>query len=331
MDKAKKKTSWYMCSSIFNIFANNTCTLNSNMMDQFDDDYVNSKVEHIYVIRRPLHNTPTTCGIVAHSALLLQTNKGTHYVLEYMSDSKSYLTNVNYKMVAHKDIVDPKTYVIPEVLDQKRILPNDMIEIDGILWTKQTHGEKVTKNWSPSMMKIQMETLMSKGYSVVNYEVCHTAQERTRSHVRNNDQPETYNLSCKTCQLCECYTIQQEGVLHYHYTNCSNCVKCPACNDNQLYKRKGDVGNYFIPTINFHLSRYCKGHNERNPSTLNEAFKFFGYEIVLCPLLTYNIKDITSKYRELSINFHPDKCGGSDAKFKELQKHYEILKLFYDI
>ena len=40
-------------------------------------------------------------------------------------------------------------------------------------------------------------------------------------------------------------------------------------------------------------------------------------------------RNITARYRELAVMFHPDRCGGSDEMMKEINSAYTILKEVY--
>ena len=42
-------------------------------------------------------------------------------------------------------------------------------------------------------------------------------------------------------------------------------------------------------------------------------------------------KDIKKRYLKLSKKYHPDMSGGSNEKFMELKKSYEILQEYMDI
>lgn len=133
-----------------------------------------SKVEHVFVIRRNLSdikNIPKDKGVVSHSALLLKNQNGEFFVLEYMGDSKVYLTATKQK-------------VIREYKDEKFA----HVELNGrydqsvtvINWTRQLEGSAVEPKYTPKELKDLMEREM-KEYSVWKKEYCHTAQERVRT------------------------------------------------------------------------------------------------------------------------------------------------------
>jgi len=55
-----------------------------------------------------------------------------------------------------------------------------------------------------------------------------------------------------------------------------------------------------------------------------KAVDFFGI------LTKTSRKDLKKKYLKLSKKYHPDMAQGSEEKFKELQKSYEILTKYMD-
>jgi len=59
---------------------------------------------------------------------------------------------------------------------------------------------------------------------------------------------------------------------------------------------------------------YCSGKKD-----IDEALKFFDIH-------KPGKKRITNRYRELAIQYHPDKCGGSEEMMKKLNSSYMILK-----
>lgn len=91
------------------------------------------EIERVFVARRPLN--PGTRNwqkyrTLAHSALLLRTVDKQYHILEYMSDSKAHLYEIELEVI--KTIQDP---------------PHEVFKLDGIEWTKQLYG-KALSGWT---------------------------------------------------------------------------------------------------------------------------------------------------------------------------------------
>jgi len=140
------------------------------------------KVVHVYVIRRPLDKTPGSVDVLAHSGLLLKTDKGRFLVLEYMSDGKAHLTEgvpTDVKTRNTSKDIKMKGYVIREKAGK-------VVEFE---WESQLKGKAVTAKFTPEELRESMQKLMSSGYSVWKAEHCHTAQERLRRETLGLDVP----------------------------------------------------------------------------------------------------------------------------------------------
>jgi len=129
------------------------------------------KVEHIYVIRRKLGGQPVgSIRSFAHSALLLKTGSGAYYTLEYMGDSKVYLTKGEPKVLRSDQEKKYAVITMAGVADGKS---------EEFEWERQLLGKPLDGKSSPEQLQKQMQSLM-KEYSVWKKEHCHTAQERLR-------------------------------------------------------------------------------------------------------------------------------------------------------
>jgi len=107
---------------------------------------ISEVVVNVKVARRPLENTPFSSGAIAHSALVLETNKGRKILLEYMDDSKVYM----------KDFQQTSE------------------------WKLQEKGAKPDRELSPEAIKEVMEyQTKNTKYNFQNHN-CHCAQEKTR-------------------------------------------------------------------------------------------------------------------------------------------------------
>lgn len=131
-------------------------------------------VTRVYVIRRPLDGALIgSAGPLAHSGLLLQTKAGEYYVLEYMNDSRAWLTAGTPKELGR---------------DTGRKVAN--IKMNGIAggkvviveWERQLHGSALEPKWTPEQLQQKMQIQM-KRYNVWKAEHCHQAQERLRREV----------------------------------------------------------------------------------------------------------------------------------------------------
>lgn len=132
------------------------------------------KVSRIYVMRRPLNRQPlNSLGAFAHSALLLQTDQGNSYVLEYQRDSKAHLT-----LSKQQDIVENRKKGVANI----RMAGWANGRVAEFYWERQLIGDPVPGNWTPQELQQRMQDSM-KGYSVLKKEHCHTAQQRLRSEL----------------------------------------------------------------------------------------------------------------------------------------------------
>lgn len=159
--------------NVFAIFSILTSALLLNVSNAADFARpTQEKVSRIYVMRRPLTGQPlNSIGSFAHSALLLQTDQGNSYALEYQRDGKAHLTLGEQKAIRENH--------------QKGIAYIQMVgwtngRVADFYWERQLIGAPVLGNWSPQELQQKMQDSM-KGYSVLKMEHCHTAQRRLRS------------------------------------------------------------------------------------------------------------------------------------------------------
>lgn len=132
------------------------------------------RVSHIFVMRRPLNRQPlNSIGAFAHTALLLHTDQGSTYVLEYQRDSKAHLTSG-----VQKEIVENRKKGIANI----RMAGWANGRVSEFYWERQLIGDPVPGNWTPQELQQRMQDSM-KGYSVLKMEHCHTAQQRLRSEL----------------------------------------------------------------------------------------------------------------------------------------------------
>lgn len=157
----------------FTIFSILTSAWLLNVSDAADPAHTTQeKVNCIYVMRRPLTGQPlNSIGTFAHSALLLQTDQGNTYALEYQRDGKAHLTLGEQKAMRENR--------------QKGIAHIQMVgwsngRVSDFYWERQLDGVPVLGNWSPQQLQQMMQDSM-QGYSVLRKEHCHTAQRRLRS------------------------------------------------------------------------------------------------------------------------------------------------------
>ena len=118
-------------------------------------------VETIYVARRNLSKLKFNVGVLAHSGLLLKTNKGNLFVLEYGVEKNKVSCNL---------------------VDQQRVgLSN--FDFDGYQWSKQIIGTKLSKQVSVDDLQKLMETRTGKTtYNMLLFN-CHMAQEQLRRDI----------------------------------------------------------------------------------------------------------------------------------------------------
>ncbi|XP_048584121.1 fibropellin-1 isoform X2 [Nematostella vectensis] len=130
---------------------------------------VRDRVVRVYVIRRELIWLWFTCGILAHSGLILQTESGKEYVLEYMDDGKALLYPANYK-IKKGDHPDGATFI-------------EMPDKDGKDhdWTKQNKGTAMPADIdvTPQEAQSQMQKIVGDNYNFL-WNNCHAAQEALR-------------------------------------------------------------------------------------------------------------------------------------------------------
>lgn len=91
-----------------------------------------TEIERVFVARRPLNIANASKNWqkykqMAHSALLLRTEDGKYHILEYMSDSKAHLYEIQLEVV--RTIQDP---------------PHEVFQLNGVQWTKQLYGKQLS-------------------------------------------------------------------------------------------------------------------------------------------------------------------------------------------
>jgi len=122
-----------------------------------------------------------------------------------------------------------------------------------------------------------------------------------------------------------------------HY-NPDNGAFCLAETDSLFCeKHNGDIDPAipsFDPMAQFYLDPENIAFGESE--ILNDIMK--GFRIYFMrkreiddALILFNLekparKSISSRYRELASKFHPDRCGGSEEKMKEINRAYTLLK-----
>lgn len=94
---------------------------------------------------------------------------------------------------------------------------------------------------------------------------------------------------------------------------------------------------YFDPMAPFYLDPENIAFGESG--LLNDIMKGFRIYFIHkreidAALLLFNIKkagksSINRRYRELASKFHPDRCGGSEEKMKEINRAYTLLKAVF--
>jgi hypothetical protein len=132
------------------------------------------RVSRVYVMRRPLNRQPlNSIGAFAHSALLLQTDRGNTYVLEYHRDSKAHLT-----LAAPNEIVENRRKGVAII--KTAGWANG--QVGEFYWERELIGTPVSGAWTPQELQQRMQESM-RGYSVLKMEHCHTAQQRLRSEL----------------------------------------------------------------------------------------------------------------------------------------------------
>jgi hypothetical protein len=139
-----------------------------------DSPAAGDKVVQIFVMRRPLDG-PVLGSVrrFRHSALLLRTDRGRYYTLEYTNDSRAHLTEGRpalFEVPAEgRAIVAMAGYVGGRTEEAR--------------WECEAAGLVVPPEWSPADLQQKMQSLM-KPYSIWRREHCHTAQERLRRELR---------------------------------------------------------------------------------------------------------------------------------------------------
>jgi hypothetical protein len=108
---------------------------------------------------------------VSHSGLVLTTENGETYLLEYMSDAKTHLNKVKINVKETKD-------------DHQIVQMNGWSDtgIKSFKWTLQKTGSQLDGSRSARELQGLMQTGMN-GYSLVKFEQCHTAQQRLRNYL----------------------------------------------------------------------------------------------------------------------------------------------------
>ena len=136
-----------------------------------------AKAVHIYVVRRPLGEADLkqsllNRNVLAHSAVLLKTDDGRHALLEYMDDSKVYVTEVNPKI--EKEVKDD-SYA---VLKMQGTINGGKLQL--FRWTRQLKGSKLDGSKTLSdLKKLMAEGMKEASYSIPKH-TCHRGQERLR-------------------------------------------------------------------------------------------------------------------------------------------------------
>ena len=98
-------------------------------------------IDRVFVARRPLNPGASNWqkkGALAHSALLLRTTDGKHYILEFMADSKASVREITLN-VTHTER-EPR--------------PHQIFVLDGVEWTKQLHGKEPPSGWTTERVSI---------------------------------------------------------------------------------------------------------------------------------------------------------------------------------
>ncbi|HBE72005.1 MAG TPA: hypothetical protein DDW52_28025 [Planctomycetaceae bacterium] len=153
--------------------------------DPTTSEFLDSKVNHVYVVRRPLGSPTeweplTNRWKLVHSALILKTADKRFALLEYMEDGKTYLTEVSPRIV--KEHVDDG-YVVIRMKGQYVDPDRDGDGPIEFRWTRQLKGTKLAETHSLADLKKKMHELMAgKPYSLLKHN-CHVAQEKLRKSI----------------------------------------------------------------------------------------------------------------------------------------------------
>ena len=135
-----------------------------------------NQISHLFVVRRALDGRITELigsrGHLAHSAVLLRDQTGSHQLLEYMGDSKTHL--------------NPVEFVVTETNHSRSFQIIDMpgATLGGGLrmfeWEKQLLGKELAGGNTGESLREKMESLMAASvYSTTSHN-CHDAQEKLR-------------------------------------------------------------------------------------------------------------------------------------------------------
>jgi len=139
---------------------------------------IESKIaSRLYVVRRPLGlgedwKPLTNLNQFAHSAVLIETNDRQFVLLEYMGDSKVYLTPVTpTTLETHFE----DSYI---TLQMKGAMANGVPQM--YRWTRQLHGVALANSVSVSDLREAMERQVSVAPYSLFFHNCHKAQETLR-------------------------------------------------------------------------------------------------------------------------------------------------------
>ena len=107
-----------------------------SLADKDDSSKIpNEEIARVYVARRALGGLKSLLlkyRLLAHSAVILETRIGNHYILEYMGDSTVYLKKIELNVVH----------------TQEKRKPHQVIMVDDVPWTKQLHGKAASAGWT---------------------------------------------------------------------------------------------------------------------------------------------------------------------------------------
>ncbi|KAF7723992.1 hypothetical protein EC973_001452 [Apophysomyces ossiformis] len=138
---------------------------------QYAETSLDDPIVKVFVVYRPLESLstifPILAAILSHSGLLLRTDTGGHYLLEYANDGKAHLKEVEYT-------INEKT------TEGCRRLGYESIKMCGYSWEKQLEGRRPPPGKTPNIAKREMQKLMPFGFDITEGEMRHTAQRRLR-------------------------------------------------------------------------------------------------------------------------------------------------------
>lgn len=133
-----------------------------------------ARIEHLWVIRRDLHvpNADWAAPAIrkwAHSAVLVRTSDGMHWIIEYLNNGAGHGRADCY----------PVTFEVANGGDGFEGINVTTPGKEPIFWTKQKNGVPVAGNTNPAQAATLMNEEMGAKYNALTAN-CHDAQEKLR-------------------------------------------------------------------------------------------------------------------------------------------------------